>query len=256
MPHSVAMKRQISSELSVSCPPSQVSLAALPSPANPLPSDPEVRAGRASPSAAHTIQHNEHFLPLGVAHFGGLAEENLVLVADENPVEDKLGDGGVRQVPQSILPAHVPHELQALRVHQGLNQHLPCRLQGTRWNGHRGVVSAYGRSPALPSPGVNLRRPGPPGRNSWTAGASFRGLGFRLWMCQTTKQPEATDPVSPQPQPGQPKGRVGCLSAWHCADRTRAPDALAKAGSSSFRNFREASSLPCSPPPRNLSVSM
>lgn len=42
-----------------------------------------------------TIEHNEDLLPLRVAHFRRLAEQNLVFVTDKDAVEDKLADGDV-----------------------------------------------------------------------------------------------------------------------------------------------------------------
>lgn len=117
-----------------------------------------------------------------------------MLVTDENPVEDKLGDGGVGQVPQSILPAHVPHELQTLRVHQGLNQHLPRRLQGTRRNRYRGIVSAYGRSPALPScQALTCRGQGRPAE---TAGQQVRVSGARGSGCGCARPPSSQRPLT------------------------------------------------------------
>lgn len=70
----------------------------------------------------HTIQHDQHFLPLGVAHFGSLAEEDLVLVTDKDPVQDKLGNHRVGEVPQGLVSADISDELQALHVDQWLDQ--------------------------------------------------------------------------------------------------------------------------------------
>lgn len=140
------------------------------------------------------------------------------------------------EVLRSILPAHV-HELQALRVDQGLNQHLPCRLQGTRQNGHRGQRRAPcgGALPCL-MPGTCGGRAAR--LKQLDSRREFQGPRLRLWMCQTTEQPEAADPRSLlNLSLDNPRGGWAVCPAWHCADRTRAPDALAKAGSSSFRTF-------------------
>lgn len=105
--------------------------------------------------AARTVQHDEHLLPLGVAHFGSLAEENPVLVTDEYSVEDKLGDGSVGETPKSFLPADISDELQALHVDQGLNQlvaqrHLPGRLQGTEAGWALGLCQQKKDGPLCP----------------------------------------------------------------------------------------------------------
>lgn len=53
-----------------------------------------------------TIEHNEDLLPLCVAHFRRLAEEDLVFVADEYAVQDKLADGDVSQIPEAAVLTH------------------------------------------------------------------------------------------------------------------------------------------------------
>lgn len=52
-----------------------------------------------------TVEHDEDLLPLRVAHFGRLAEQQLVLVADEDPVQDELGDGDVSQAAEAGVSA-------------------------------------------------------------------------------------------------------------------------------------------------------
>lgn len=50
-----------------------------------------------------TIEHNEDLLPLCVAHFRRLAEQDLVFVADEDAVQDELADGDVSQIPEAAV---------------------------------------------------------------------------------------------------------------------------------------------------------
>lgn len=50
-----------------------------------------------------TIEHNQDLLPLCVAHFRSLAEQDLVFVTDKDAVQDKLTDGDVRQIPKGCI---------------------------------------------------------------------------------------------------------------------------------------------------------
>lgn len=50
-----------------------------------------------------TIEHNEDLLPLRVAHFRCLAEQDLVFVADKDAVQDKLADGDMSQIPEAAV---------------------------------------------------------------------------------------------------------------------------------------------------------
>lgn len=50
-----------------------------------------------------TVEHNQDLLPLRVAHFRGLAEQDLVFVTDKDAVQDKLTDGDVRQIPKGTV---------------------------------------------------------------------------------------------------------------------------------------------------------
>ena len=50
-----------------------------------------------------TIEHNEDLLPLRVAHFRRLAEQDLVFVTDKDAVQDKLADGDVSQIPEAAV---------------------------------------------------------------------------------------------------------------------------------------------------------
>lgn len=50
---------------------------------------------RVTQSQTLTIENNEDLLPLRVANLGGLAEEDLMLVADEDAVQEELVDGRV-----------------------------------------------------------------------------------------------------------------------------------------------------------------
>lgn len=50
-----------------------------------------------------TIKHNEDLLPLCVAYFRRLAEQDLVLVTDKDAVQDKLADGDVSQIPEAAV---------------------------------------------------------------------------------------------------------------------------------------------------------
>lgn len=50
-----------------------------------------------------TIEHNEDLLPLCVAHFRRLAEQDLVFVADKDAVQDELADGDVSQIPEAAV---------------------------------------------------------------------------------------------------------------------------------------------------------
>lgn len=45
-----------------------------------------------------------------------------MLVTDEYPIQDKLGDRGVREILQGFIPADVSDEFQALHVDKGLNK--------------------------------------------------------------------------------------------------------------------------------------
>lgn len=71
---------------------------------------------------ARTVQHDQHFLPLGVAYFGSLAEKDLVLVTDKYSVQDELRHSSVREVLEGLIPADIPDELQTLQIDQGLNK--------------------------------------------------------------------------------------------------------------------------------------
>ena len=55
---------------------------------------------------------------MSVPHFGGLAEEDLVLVADKDAVQDELVDGGVSEVPERRVLAHSREQLEALGFHR------------------------------------------------------------------------------------------------------------------------------------------
>lgn len=75
-----------------------------------------------------TVEHDEHLLPLRVAHFRRLAEEDLVFVAHKDAVEDELADGHVSQIPQAAVSTHGGEQLEPL-----LRNRLPiCR------SGHHG----------------------------------------------------------------------------------------------------------------------
>lgn len=50
-----------------------------------------------------TIEHNKDLLPLRVAHFRRLAEQDLVFVADKDAVQDKLADGDASQIPEAAV---------------------------------------------------------------------------------------------------------------------------------------------------------
>lgn len=60
-----------------------------------------------------TVEHNEDLLPLRVAHFGRLAEQDLVFVADKDAVQDKLADGDVSQIPDAVVLAHTREQLDS-----------------------------------------------------------------------------------------------------------------------------------------------
>lgn len=60
-----------------------------------------------------TIEHDEDLFPLRVAHFGRLAEKDLVLVADEDAVQDELADGDVGQVPEAAVLTHSGEQLNS-----------------------------------------------------------------------------------------------------------------------------------------------
>lgn len=64
-----------------------------------------------------TVEHDEDLLPLRVAHLGRLAEEDLVLFADEDAVQDELAHGDVGQVPQAAVLAHGGEQLHASLRH-------------------------------------------------------------------------------------------------------------------------------------------
>lgn len=72
------------------------------------------------PSQRPTVEHDEDLLPLRVAHLGRLAEQDLVLVADEDAVQDELDHRDVRQVPQRVVLAHGGEQL-----HTSLRHWLP-----------------------------------------------------------------------------------------------------------------------------------
>lgn len=97
------------------------------------------------PHATRTVQDDQHFLPLGVAHFGGLTEKDLVLVTDKYSIEDELRDLSVREVPQGLFPAGVSDQLQPLQVNRGLvraafRKHLPSWLSVRGTERGRGIV--------------------------------------------------------------------------------------------------------------------
>lgn len=151
-------------------------------------------------------------------------------------------------------PAHVPQQAQALRGRPGAQQHLPVGCRGTRQNGtFRDNVSACG-SPALPS--CQALTCGGRGRQAQTAGQQreFQGPGLRPGSRQTTSSQRLLTPALNLSLDS--KGRVGCLSAWHCADTARGPDAWQGRVLGPFRTLGRPALLPCSPPPCNLSVSM
>lgn len=72
-----------------------------------LPADPEAQRGR-------TVQHDQHLLPLGVAHFGRLAEEDRSLRWKERLLGGKQGEGMLGMLPLKTdacleARARVPH---------------------------------------------------------------------------------------------------------------------------------------------------
>lgn len=60
-----------------------------------------------------TIEHNEDLLPLRVAHFRRLAEQDLVFVADKDAVQDKLADGDVSQIPETAVLTYSREQLDS-----------------------------------------------------------------------------------------------------------------------------------------------
>lgn len=74
-----------------------------------------------------TVENDEDLLPLRVAHFGRLAEQQLVFVADEDPVQDELGDGDVGQTAEAGVSARRRQQLVP-----PLPDLLPGGLRGIR----------------------------------------------------------------------------------------------------------------------------
>lgn len=64
-----------------------------------------------------TVEHNEDLLPLCVAHFGRLAEQDLVFVADKDAVQDELADGDMSQIPEAAVLTHGGEQTDSLVHH-------------------------------------------------------------------------------------------------------------------------------------------
>lgn len=69
-------------------------------------------------NAQLTIEYNQDLLPLCVANFRGLAEQDLVFVTDKDAVQDKLTDGDVRQIPKSRIFACRGEQIHSLLCNQ------------------------------------------------------------------------------------------------------------------------------------------
>lgn len=65
-----------------------------------------------------TIEHNQNLLPLCVAHFRGLAEQDLVFVTDKDAVQDKLTDGDVCQIPKGRIFTCSGEQIDSLLCNQ------------------------------------------------------------------------------------------------------------------------------------------
>lgn len=206
-----------------------------------LPGQPQSPRGGTHNSTARTIQHDEHFLPLCVAHFGSLAEEDLVLVTDKDSVQDELGHRSVGEVLQGLIPADVSEELQALHIDQGLKQlavckHLPSRLQGAGRQRARGrhQETLCLRSPALwPRAGRAQAEKLPPD----TAGPGIPA------PCVKRSEPSC----SSEPQCGQSEW-VGGLPAGHSADGIMTHNFLGTAGYFFLGGLGKASFCPLHSP--------
>lgn len=65
-----------------------------------------------------TIENNQDLLPLCVAYFRSLAEQDLVFVADKDAVQDKLADGDVCQVRKGCVFTCSGKQIDSLLCHQ------------------------------------------------------------------------------------------------------------------------------------------
>lgn len=65
-----------------------------------------------------TIENNQDLLPLCVAHFRSLAEQDLVFVTDKDAVQDELTDGDVRQIGKGCVFTCSGEQIDSLLCNQ------------------------------------------------------------------------------------------------------------------------------------------
>lgn len=67
-----------------------------------------------------TIQNDQDFFPLSVAHFWRLTKQDLVLVTHKYSVQDEFGNCSMREISQCSVFADIPEKLKSFHMNKWL----------------------------------------------------------------------------------------------------------------------------------------